>query len=497
MKRIHSTICVALFAGAPLAHAATFTVTNLADNNAGSLRAAIAQANQSAGADTIVFQNGLTGTITLTSGELSVTDSVTIAGPGASKITIDANNASRVIRLDSDNPQNKAYVLSGLTIARGKTGNQSGNTNGGGVFFELHPSSSARPPITFSNMVFRDNTALFKGGAMSIEGATLTLTNVEVRSSHASNDSQSRGGALQFNRGTVKIERSRFIGNTSTGTSGAINLESPGVSATITDSLLQDNQATLRGGAMTAATMTSLTISRSAFVDNALTSQTEGGAIYFAGQTDVGAPVSVIENSTFSGNVSQHQNGRGSALAVSQGGMIVRNSTFAFNRTSPDTPPGANAGGALWVANGNSTAVTVTSTLFANNTHGNAQTLSDLTRLTGGNPGSTLNVDHSSFTLMPAIGVITTSGAGNIEADPLLLPLTLADGGLTPTHPIPANSPVVDAGANPANLTTDQRGPGFARTIDFNPCHRPLVNVTDIGAYEYRGDTIFCYGFEN
>jgi hypothetical protein len=319
------------------------------------------------------------------------------------------------------------------------------------------------------------------------------LSNDEVRDSHASNDSQSRGGALHFNRGTVTIERSRFVDNTSTGSAGAINLESPGVSAVITDSLLQGNQATLRGGGMVAATMTSLKIARSAFVDNALTSQTEGGGLYFGGMTDAGAPVSLIENSTFSGNISQHQSGRGSALAVSQGGLIVRNSTFAFNKTSPDTAPDPNTGGALWVANGNATIVTVQSTLFAGNTHGNAQALSDLTRLAGGTPGSTLNVDHSSFTAMPAIGVITTPGAGNLEADPQLQPLTLADGGPTPVHPIPRNSPVVDKGSNPGNLATDQRGTGFVRGWS-DPGNRS--GTPDIGAYEHRGDAIFFGDFE-
>ena len=49
------------------AYAATFTVTNLNDSGPGSLRQAILDANAAAGDDTIVFQSGLSGTITLTS----------------------------------------------------------------------------------------------------------------------------------------------------------------------------------------------------------------------------------------------------------------------------------------------------------------------------------------------------------------------------------------------------------------------------------------------
>src|SRR5438093_640185 len=66
---------------------ATFPVTTLNDAGGGSLRQAVLNANATAGADTITFQPGLTGPVTLTSGELLVTDSVTITGPGAGVLT--------------------------------------------------------------------------------------------------------------------------------------------------------------------------------------------------------------------------------------------------------------------------------------------------------------------------------------------------------------------------------------------------------------------------
>ena len=58
----------------------TFTVTNLLDTGPGSLRAAVTAANANPGADVINF--AVTGTIALTSGELDITDSLTINGPG-------------------------------------------------------------------------------------------------------------------------------------------------------------------------------------------------------------------------------------------------------------------------------------------------------------------------------------------------------------------------------------------------------------------------------
>src|SRR5262245_48587284 len=51
-----------------------FHVTTLADGGTGSLRDALARANAHPGADVIVFQDGLTGTIALTGGELDITD---------------------------------------------------------------------------------------------------------------------------------------------------------------------------------------------------------------------------------------------------------------------------------------------------------------------------------------------------------------------------------------------------------------------------------------
>src|SRR5262245_3832870 len=62
---------------------AAFHVTTLTDGGTGSLRGAITQANAHAGADTIVFESGLTGTIALTGGELDVTGDLKINGPGA------------------------------------------------------------------------------------------------------------------------------------------------------------------------------------------------------------------------------------------------------------------------------------------------------------------------------------------------------------------------------------------------------------------------------
>src|SRR5260370_22893414 len=59
----------------------TFTVLNLHDSGAGSLRQAVLDANADVGPNVIGFAHGLHGTILLTSGELSITHHLTITRP--------------------------------------------------------------------------------------------------------------------------------------------------------------------------------------------------------------------------------------------------------------------------------------------------------------------------------------------------------------------------------------------------------------------------------
>src|SRR5262245_3206167 len=105
---------------------ATFIVSNLDDNGAGSLRAALALANADAAADTIEFQAGLTGTITLTTGELTISNSVTIEGGTPGIINISGNDASRVFNVTAG-----TSTLHALTITHGL-----GFNTGGGLYIE-------------------------------------------------------------------------------------------------------------------------------------------------------------------------------------------------------------------------------------------------------------------------------------------------------------------------------------------------------------------------
>src|ERR1700752_4123331 len=80
---------------------ATFTVTNTNDAGAGSLRRAVLDSNSFAGADNVVFDAmafATAKTITLSTGQMTIADAVTITGP-ANEVIIDATKASRIFNV--------------------------------------------------------------------------------------------------------------------------------------------------------------------------------------------------------------------------------------------------------------------------------------------------------------------------------------------------------------------------------------------------------------
>jgi hypothetical protein len=91
----------------------TWTVLNLNDSGAGSLRAEVALAQDG---DTVNFDASLRyGTVTLTSGELEIHHSVTIQGPGANVLSVSGSHASRVFEVFGG----VIATISGLTVTGG------------------------------------------------------------------------------------------------------------------------------------------------------------------------------------------------------------------------------------------------------------------------------------------------------------------------------------------------------------------------------------------
>src|SRR6476659_4920847 len=86
-SNLRSWLCLAvLCALATSAHGNIITVANTNDSGPGSLRPALADANDG---DTIDFDPALKGqTVTLTSGELLINKNITISGPGANLLAV-------------------------------------------------------------------------------------------------------------------------------------------------------------------------------------------------------------------------------------------------------------------------------------------------------------------------------------------------------------------------------------------------------------------------
>jgi predicted outer membrane repeat protein len=222
--------------GVPVARAATGTVTNTNDSGAGSLRQVIADATPG---DTIVFAAGAAGTITLTSGELSINKNLTIIGPGASSLAISGNDASRVFNV----PGGVAASIHGVTIQNGRAADGGGIWNSG--------------TLTLNRVVVTSNTATNDGGGIyNSTGGTLTLTDVTINGNTATAD----GGGMKVYSGTVTMTGVTVNGNTAGSLGGGIyNTET----MTLTNVTISGNTATQGGGFFNqdTATLTNVTIS--------------------------------------------------------------------------------------------------------------------------------------------------------------------------------------------------------------------------------------------
>src|SRR5256714_539050 len=236
---LFATCLSALCLAALSTQAATITVINTADSEFGSLRQALADANDG---DTIDFQAGISGTITLAS-ELVVDKSVTINGPGAANLAVDGNRASRVFYIGSG----RTVTIDSLTIMNGNAGDDAG----GGIYND-------KATLTVTNSILSGNSAGYRGGGILNLGefgsATLTISNSTLSGNWSSGVAGYGGGI--FNAGglgsaTLTISASTLSGNSSLQEGGGI-YNSGGAQGsaplTISNSTLSGNSATGFGG---------------------------------------------------------------------------------------------------------------------------------------------------------------------------------------------------------------------------------------------------------
>src|SRR6266403_4432411 len=104
---LSTRICLAVFCSVSMsAYADIITVTNTNDSGLGSLRQALADANDG---DTINFDPALNGqTINLTSGELAIDKNITITGPGPNLLAVSGSSGGNPIRI--------FHVMTGHTV---------------------------------------------------------------------------------------------------------------------------------------------------------------------------------------------------------------------------------------------------------------------------------------------------------------------------------------------------------------------------------------------
>jgi Right handed beta helix region len=195
-----------------LSMANSILVNTTADSGVGSLRAAIAAAKAG---DTIRFAAKLANkTISLTSGQLEITKSLTIDAIKAPGLTISGNQASRVF----NTAVQIEVVLKNLTIANGKVRGDEDTGAGGGIF------TGGGSKLTVINCRINKNSAGLGGGIYSGFQSTTTIINSSFDQNDGSLSGLERGGGAIAGRsdGKLTVKGSSFTRNKGT-IGGAIN----------------------------------------------------------------------------------------------------------------------------------------------------------------------------------------------------------------------------------------------------------------------------------
>ena len=288
---LYGTLAAPLYAG-------TFTVENLNDAGAGSLRAAIEAANTNPGADIINFDPGLNGTINLASSLPEIFEDVEINGPGADSVTVDGGTMHQLfIFLDI------TASLSDLTLSNGNA------KKGGGAV-------SNEGDLVINNCIMSNNFAIVSGGAIDNFGGNLTLNQSTLTGNFL--DEFGFGGAIANDgAGTVSVINSTIHGNFADFSGGAIDNQGM---LTIIGSTLSGNTSDFGGAIENAG---DLIIHNSTLSGN--TGMTLGGAIDNFGGTVT------LDFSTLTGNTANAGGGIGSDGTVTVKNSLIVNTISGGN----------------------------------------------------------------------------------------------------------------------------------------------------------------------
>lgn len=440
-----------------------FVVNTTDDNDDGnftfgnfSLREAIGEANElTIGTAHIIFAQELTSeganTISLSLGQLEITNRMIIEGPGADRLTINAHGNSRVFDVDDEVIAVQQIVeVSGLTLTGGF------DTGGGGAIF-------SQERLTVRDSVITGNSAQWGGGIYNGEFAGLTVLRSQITDNHAIEPvpgAMGSGGALYNWGGSIDISDSTISGNDSVSHGGGILNANHGTLA-ITRSTVSDNNAAANGGGLTNGDG-NVEISNSTFSGNE--------ASGFGGGMWINSPnqyTTTITNSTVSGNVAPLG---GAGIMVDSGLTVIEFSTITENNSNDFAGSGLRA----------SAAVLVRSSIIAGNHHTDAAS------------AGPFDVESHGYNLIGEFGLGNGFNQEGDEiigsADPLLGPLA-DNGGPTWTHALLPGSHAIDTGDPSAVASSDgvpefdQRGVGFDRVRDGNAAEGIAI---DKGAFEVQ-----------
>jgi hypothetical protein len=408
------------------------TVTNLNDSGPGSLRQALADANDG---DTIEF--AVTGTIQLTSVELAINNSIIISGPGADSLAV-FSNTFRIF-----------HVLPGLTVTIAGLAIRGGFVQfdfGGGILND-------HATLTLTNCAVDVNEA-FGGGGIYNDGAggsaALTIVDSTVTANRATGGIVGFGGGGIYNDGSLTIINSTISGNFADsgfpynlGIGGGIFSQSG--TLTITNSTIAGNFAGNRGGGISSCAtlaITDSTVSGNGAGGGKNNWPGSGGGIEACGTVTISN--STISGNSVSGRDFEEPGFGGGIYAV--GTVTISNSTLSDNLVF-----NYGNGGCIW--NGETVEI-------------------EHTILNGGQPDNIFSsfgtVTSKGYNLSSDDGGGYLNGPGDqINTDPMLGPLQ-DNGGPTLTHALLPGSPAIDAG-DPSFTPPpfyDQRGPGFDRVAN-------------------------------
>ena len=285
----------------------TYTVTNSNDSGVGSLRWAVAQANDNAGLDTIEFGVEL---VTLTSA-ISINDSVDINGDD---VTIKQTGNYRLFNINDNSDKLIDVSLNSVTLIGGRP------EEFGGAILSLEN-------LTVDESVVRDNVTTEHGGGIYSKGGSLTITNSLFEGNKISLDNQTySGGAIFAINGNVNIDRSTFENNDS-----AIH------SIAVDNSLLKISNSSIQnnfGGGIFVTTNSVAEINNTGIANN--TNETSGAGIRVEDNAKA-----TISDSIINGNQSNY----GAGIFIDKAEAEIINSGI-INNTANEAGGGINIVGA-------------------------------------------------------------------------------------------------------------------------------------------------------